>query len=1733
MHPRLRNLLLATTPLLALGLTQAAAGPEGGTVVGGAATIQGQGGPAVIVNQSTSSAVINWNTFNIRANESVRFNQPSASSVALNRVTGGLGPSEIMGSLTANGRVFIINRDGILFGPGSVVNTAGFLATTNDIKNADFMAGRYNFNIPGRPDASIVNQGRITATSGGFAALVAPGVRNSGTITATLGTVALASGNSFTLDMYGDKLITLAVGDSIASKVIDVATGRPLKSLVSNTKSGVISANGGRVELTAAAARAVVDSVINTKGVIRANSIGRHNGMIVLNAATGGSKPAGAPAQTIKLAGTISAAGRHRGTTGGTIVVSGEHIKVANAKIDASGRRGGGKILIGGDWGGGHPDLSLVTNASAKLENFTIATATTVSVDANSTINASATGRGHGGKVVLWSDNQTTFAGTILAKGGAKSGDGGFVEVSSKQQLVFTGKVDTGAPHGATGTLLLDPADFYITPNFDFPPVPNGASSMTQQQVQEALASNNLIIATDNSSNPSGQFGDIFVNASINWSTNYSLTLNAYRDINFALNTSMTNTAGGSLVLRADSTGTGTGTVKFASYPYSTPGHVDFSGSTGTVSVFYNPAQPLEGPPGQSKYQNPTDFSCPSPCSTGAAGGVLLNPNQPSQLTAYMLVNTAADLNAVRTNQGGAYALALNRPTPLDAGSIPNFAPIPDFTGVFDGQGQTIANLTIAPNNSTTHDVGLFGVIGASGVVRDLNLANVNVTANPGVTFQTVGTLAGTNLGTVSGVTADGTVNGGTATDAALGGLVGANGNFGFGFGSGPGSITNSHADVDVSSASINVALGGLVGFNAPGSSIFGSSASGDVIATAGVNKGGEGCSFSNSCQHISAGGLVGDNLGTVAFSFATGDVFVGSNGTAGGLVGFNSGIISNSFAVGNVAGAPGGVDGEGSSTTLGGLVGVNQGLISNSAAFGDVGGANVANLQAGGLVGDNSGAILSSTAFGNVQAGDGSNAGGLVGSNSANTFGCNGCTNGDGSPFFNTAAIFNSHAFGDVTVGATSVAGGFVGSGDGLTANSTAFGNVLGGGNSVLGGFIGALSFENGAGVILSSLSGGSVTSTGPNSIVGGFAGLTGGTIVASVSTGPVTGTSDSYLGGFAGVNLGTIAASFTTPDADVTGTGAGNIAGGFVGANFGSINSSSSAGDATSGALSTVGGFAGTNARFINFAPGSIPASSFPSGSITNSSASGSATAGPGSQTGPFIGSNNPTSASRPPAFPSIVGNCNDALCFFINTGTLPPPSGIPLDDFLQSLAAQQTQIIQNLTATTQLAALSTPPVVTDIAGAIKLPVQPPAGPAGAGAAAGREILPGLERRVVDIPPATETRLIQDEVVVQIASNVTPDRLQAAVRRLGLTVIASESLPNAGSIVVRLKITNGRTPAAAIQSMANVGMAAIVQPNYVYSLDQAGAEQAPATRGDPAQQQGDAAQYILEKLKMLDVHRMVRGANVPIAVIDSEIDFTHPDLVGVVAQRFSAVGGAPEKPHPHGTGMAGAMAARHRILGTAPAARLLAVHAFSSSAAKAESTTFNILKGIDWAVGQGARVINMSFAGPKDPSLQRSLKLAYDKGIVLVAAAGNAGANSPPLFPGADPFVIAVTATDVDDKLFTGANRGKYISVAAPGVDILVPAPENAYQLTTGTSVAAAEVSGIVALLLERNPKLTPADIRRILTASARRLGPGERDDNFGSGLIDPLKALQLAEPRTAATTPPPAPTPTLRQR
>jgi subtilisin family serine protease len=196
---------------------------------------------------------------------------------------------------------------------------------------------------------------------------------------------------------------------------------------------------------------------------------------------------------------------------------------------------------------------------------------------------------------------------------------------------------------------------------------------------------------------------------------------------------------------------------------------------------------------------------------------------------------------------------------------------------------------------------------------------------------------------------------------------------------------------------------------------------------------------------------------------------------------------------------------------------------------------------------------------------------------------------------------------------------------------------------------------------------------------------------------------------------------------------------------------------------------------------------------------------------------------------------------------------------------------------------------------------------------------------------------------------------------------------------------------------------------------------------------------------------------------------------------------------------------------MGGAPEARLLAIRAFGTSPAGVQSNSYVILKALDYAGLHGAQIINMSFAGPKDPIVDRAIAAAAEKGIILVAAAGNAGAKSPPLYPAANPNVIAVSATDAHDKLFEASNRGSYIALAAPGVDILLPAPDGKYQMTSGTSFSAAYVSAAAALVLERNPALKPEQVRATLVKTARDLGSPGRDDLFGAGEADAYAAVQ----------------------
>jgi subtilisin family serine protease len=167
-------------------------------------------------------------------------------------------------------------------------------------------------------------------------------------------------------------------------------------------------------------------------------------------------------------------------------------------------------------------------------------------------------------------------------------------------------------------------------------------------------------------------------------------------------------------------------------------------------------------------------------------------------------------------------------------------------------------------------------------------------------------------------------------------------------------------------------------------------------------------------------------------------------------------------------------------------------------------------------------------------------------------------------------------------------------------------------------------------------------------------------------------------------------------------------------------------------------------------------------------------------------------------------------------------------------------------------------------------------------------------------------------------------------------------------------------------------------------------------------------------------------------------------------------------------------------------------------------------LLKGLDLAATHGAQIVNMSFAGPKDALIGRGLAALAARNIVAVAAAGNAGPKSPPLYPAADANVIAVSATDAQDRLFAASNRGSYIAVAAPGVDVFLPAPDDKYQITSGTSFSSAFVSGLAALLLQRNPMLKPEEVRATLMKTARDLGPPGPDDQFGAGEADALAAV-----------------------
>ncbi len=512
--------------------------PQGGTVVVGGASISQQAGQTLI-NQSTDRALIDWRSFDIGAGQAVTVAQPGAGSLLVNRVTGGGTGTRIDGSLTANGQVIVIDKAGIVIGRGARIDAGAFLATTADLDNADFAAGRLVFGTAGAPGAAIINEGTIRVSDAGYAALAAAIVENRGLVEAKLGRVVLAGAERFTLDLAGDGLLRFELPAEVAGRVVNAGT-----------------LSGASVLLTARAARDGMAGVVNAGGLIEATSARAVDGRIVI----------GGEGTDTLVTGAVTA-------QGGDVDILGDRVALVGAQVDVSAADGGGTVRIGGDYQGGG---DLVRSQSTRI-------------DAASLIQADATGTGAGGRIIVWSDGRTDYAGSISARG-AGGGEGGFAEVSGKGSLRFAGKADLSAAAGAQGgTLLLDPTSITIgttadvdgdstqgddvTGNIGQTDYSGAASLITASAIADLLNAGTSVSLSASQ--------DITLSSSIAKTSGFgaSLTLTAGRDIIIGAGAGVTSSSGALNITLTAGSGSNAGQVVSAA-----TGTESFTSNGGNIS---------------------------------------------------------------------------------------------------------------------------------------------------------------------------------------------------------------------------------------------------------------------------------------------------------------------------------------------------------------------------------------------------------------------------------------------------------------------------------------------------------------------------------------------------------------------------------------------------------------------------------------------------------------------------------------------------------------------------------------------------------------------------------------------------------------------------------------------------------------------------------------------------------------------------------------------------------------------------------------------------------------------------------------------------------------------------------------------------------------------------------------------------------------------------------------------
>jgi filamentous hemagglutinin family protein len=554
LKPSRLALALASASLLSIATDAAWAQPvilpTGGSVVHGQATIVTSGGRMTVTN--SSNAILNWQSFSVGKANAVRFDQPSVSSQVLNRVLGN-DPSQIFGNLSSNGKVWLLNPNGVLFGRDARVDVASLVASTLNVNDHDWLAGRFQLtnSLAGGNNAAIINQGQLRTTLGGQVALLAGegGVRNEGLIEAPGGQVLLAAGQSINLVDTGVPNLALRV---------TAPQGEALNL-------GSVLVAGGRIDIQAA--------IVNQQGIVRADAIGQGaagevrlrasqsldiaaGSVTSANGASGGQVLLDGGAGTALVAGNVAATAS--AGVGGDVRLTGRHVGVLDGgSIDASGALGGGEILVGG---GAHGMDTSVANAEATY------------IAPTASLAADAIQRGDGGRVIVWSDHATRAYGRFSARGGAQGGDGGLVETSGGWLDARPSSILTTAPKGRAGRWLLDPNDIDIVDgiyDYNISSGPNfttldDLAVITTATITSALNAGNNVSITTSSAGSNTQHGDIRMDGatiSAAPTSPVSLTLTASRNIEITASTIETTASPMAITLSAANGASGVGAV--------------------------------------------------------------------------------------------------------------------------------------------------------------------------------------------------------------------------------------------------------------------------------------------------------------------------------------------------------------------------------------------------------------------------------------------------------------------------------------------------------------------------------------------------------------------------------------------------------------------------------------------------------------------------------------------------------------------------------------------------------------------------------------------------------------------------------------------------------------------------------------------------------------------------------------------------------------------------------------------------------------------------------------------------------------------------------------------------------------------------------------------------------------------------------------------------------------------